>query len=138
MSSPTESAARGREAIANGELKQLRDRLGLTRTAMAELLHTSLVTYTTWEVRPTVRVWPSTAERVGRFITQAAIVLNQLDEDLGDLIPFYVAATHAGLPQEILLRWYREGQIQAVDLGILGPWLHREDLAKITVDQDYE
>jgi Predicted transcriptional regulators len=137
MSDPTETAARGRVIVASGALQQLRERLGLTRTAMAELLHVSPVTYTRWEREPDVALWRTSAERIGRFYAQAELVLDQLEDDLTDLVPLYVAATYAALPPEILLRFYREGQIQAVDLGILGPWLHKEDLAKLALDQDF-
>ena len=133
-----EHEERGRAVVANGDLRRLRDRLGLTRTAMAELLHTSTLTYTGWESRPDRTLWPSTAERIGRFYTQAERALNELDEDLGELLPFYLAATYAGLPQEILLRFYREGKVLGVDLGILGLWLHRDDLGKLSLDQDFE
>lgn len=138
MPSTSPAALRGREAVANGELKQLRERLGMTRTAMAEMLHTSVYTYTSWERRGAeVRLWPSTAERIGRFVTSAQQVLDELGEDLVELIPFYVAATYSGIPQEILLRWYREGQVPAVDMGILGLWIHKDDLANLAINQDY-
>ncbi len=128
---------RGRAIVATGGLQLLRERLGLTRSAMAELLHTSGPTYSSWERRPEIKLWPDTAARIGRFYDQAWRVLDQLEEELDDLIPFHVAATQFGLPQEILLRWYRDGQIPAVDLGILGPWLHKDDLHKLAIDQDY-
>lgn len=125
----------GRAILASGELVKLRERLGLTRAAMAELLHTTPPSYRDWEegVRG---VRNSSAERIGRFYTIAERMLDELDEDLSELLPFHVAASNAGLPQEILLRLYREGQVPGVDLGILGLWIHIEDLDKLQLNQD--
>jgi len=39
----------GREVARDGRLKALRERLGLTRNAMAELLQTAWPTYANWE-----------------------------------------------------------------------------------------
>jgi DNA-binding XRE family transcriptional regulator len=121
-----EYAKIGREVIANGTLRQMRDRLGLTRNAMSELLHTSPITYASWEARPDVRIWAETAVRVGRFYRNALIELDLLMADgidLTGLIPFHLAATRLGVPQELLLTRYRAGEFQAVDAGILGLWV---------------
>jgi transcriptional regulator with XRE-family HTH domain len=116
----------GRMIISGGLLTELRTRLGLTRNAMSELLHTSPITYATWEDRPDVRIWASTAARVGRFYERAIKELNLLTEqgyELEDLVPFHLAATMLGVPQELLLRRYRDGEVDAVDAGILGLWV---------------
>ena len=118
---------RGREVIAAGLLTQLRTQLGLTRNAMSELLHTSPITYATWEDRPDVRVWRETAVRVGRFYHRAMEELATLASagiDLTGLMPFHLAATALGVPQELLLRRYRDGEVDAVDAGLLGLWIH--------------
>lgn len=118
--------AHGRTVIATGLLTELRIRLSLTRNAMSELLHTSPITYATWEDRPSVRIWRETAIRVGRFHLRAMEELKVLaDEgvDLTGLIPFHMAATALGVPQELLLRRYRSGQVDAVDAGLLGLWV---------------
>jgi hypothetical protein len=81
-----------------------------------------------------VRLWPQTAERVGRFYRIASEELQLLEDDgitLSKLMPLYLAASTIGVPQELLLQWYREGKFDAVDLGILGLWVHRDDLAEL-------
>jgi hypothetical protein len=123
----------GRAVAADGRLTQLRSRLGLSKQAMAELLHTSTIVYASWEAR-VVRLWPSTAGRVGRFYRFASEELRILEDDgieLSKLMPLYLAASTIGVPQELLLSWYRAGNFEAVDLGILGLWVHRDDLAEI-------
>lgn len=123
----------GRDVVADGRLIELRADLGLSRQAMAELLHTSTIVYTTWETR-SVRLWPSTAERVGRFfrlaLTELAF-LEQSGESLQGLLPLYLAASNVGVPQELFLSWYRDGHFEAVDLGILGLWVHTTDVERI-------
>jgi hypothetical protein len=77
------------------------------------------------------RMWSSTAERLGRFEYLAEITLEELRSEgvrLDDLSPLHVIATHHGLPQELMLKWYREGKLPAWDLGILGLWIHKDDV----------
>lgn len=123
----------GREVVRDGRLKALRKRLGLTRNAMAELLQTAWPTYSAWESRP-VMLHVSTAARVGRFFTFATQELELLDEmnvDISNLVPFHLVATVLGTPQEHLLNRYRNGEIKAVDLGLLGLWMDKKDLAAL-------
>lgn len=118
----------GRTVIEEGGLKVIRQRLGWSRNAMAEFLYTSVQTYTQWEIDPNTRVWPNNAGRIGRFYRSAMKQLNDLEADgidIKTLMPFHEYASYAGLPQEILMRQYREGQLEALDLGILGLWVDR-------------
>lgn len=124
----------GREVVAEGNLRPLREKLGLTRSAMAELLHTSMFTYSSWELRPNTVLWPSTAGRIGRFYRAATAQLEGLEADgiqLDELMPLHIASSLLGMPQELLFQWYREGKFNAVDLGILGLWLYRDEVKDI-------
>lgn len=130
----TEDIELGREVVRTGRLQELRGRLGLTRNAMADFLHTSYPTYTSWENRATINLWPATASRVGRFYRVALEELRLMEEagfPLGELIPFRAAATQLGLPQELFLRMYRDGEVEAVDAGILGLWLDASELDRL-------
>lgn len=130
---PTSELARlGREVIADGRLKHLRETLGLSRAAMAELLHVSNYTYAQWERKgDAVNPWVSTAERVARFHAMAWTEIRLLQElgiDITGMLPFHIAATRLGLPQEMLLDHYRRGRVKATDAGILGLWVRPEDI----------
>jgi transcriptional regulator with XRE-family HTH domain len=123
----------GREVVADGRLKILRESLGLTRNAMAEFLHTAPLTYSSWEKRP-VTLRPQTADRIGRFYISAMRSLDAMMDaghDPSKLIPFHLVATQLGIPQEQLLHRYREGQIEAIDAGILGLWVQRSVLDEL-------
>jgi len=125
----------GREVVAEEKLKPLRLQLGLTRSAMAELLHTSMFTYSSWELRPEITLWPSTAARIGRFFTAANNQLKILELEniaIKELVPLHIAASMLGIPQELLFQWYREEKFEAVDLGILGLWLYRDEIKDIS------
>jgi transcriptional regulator with XRE-family HTH domain len=125
-------AALGRQVTTDGSLIALRQRLGLTMSAMAELLNTSIAVYKGWEQeQPRARMWDSTAERVGRFYTYATRQLDLLNSqgvEIGELMPFFAAAASLGIPQEVLLKRYREGLFHAEDLGMVGLWIHKVDL----------
>jgi transcriptional regulator with XRE-family HTH domain len=124
----------GKEAVTEGRLFQLRTKLGLSRNAMADMLHTSFITYTSWEHQPRVRLWPSTATRIGAFYKAAVAAIEEHEahggEPLDQLLPFHIVATYCGVPQEQLLQWFRDGQFEAVDLGILGLWVHRDEMER--------
>jgi transcriptional regulator with XRE-family HTH domain len=126
-----EHAELGRRVIVSGELKTLREVLNWSMHAMAEALHVSPQTYATWEQRPSIRVWPASADRVGRFYTAAWQVISELEDEgvsLGDFVPFHMAASQLGVPQEVLLERHRNGALPAEDLGILGLWIDRNHL----------
>lgn len=133
MRTPSEHVDYGRDLVWTGDLAKLRARLGFTRSAMADLLHMSPLTYNRCEDDPPSadRMWASTAERLGRFAYLASITLSELDHEgvvLADLTPLHMVAMTQGMPQEVMLRWYRNGIIRGVDLGVLGLWIHKDDL----------
>lgn len=133
MRTPLEHVDHGRDLVWTGDLAQLRARLGFTRSAMADLLHMSPLTYNRCEDDPNSadRMWASTAERLGRFAYLAERTLSELEGEgvtLAELTPLHMVAMNHGLPQEVMLRWYRNGIIRGVDLGVLGMWIHKDDL----------
>ena len=120
--------------IQSDQLMSLRKRLGLTRNAMSELLHVSPITYASWEDRSDVRVWRSIAIRVGAFYEHALDALSLLEADglsVAGMMPFHLLATQLGIPQEMLLDRYRDGEIEAVDAGILGLWVSPDVVAAL-------
>jgi len=124
----------GRQIVAEGRLKPLRDELGLTRSAMAEMLNTTAFTYSSWEKHPETVLWPDTAGKVGRFYRNATEELMILKEQgilLKQLMPLHLASTQLAIPQEVLMGWYRDGHFSAVDLGLLGLWIYRRDIGLI-------
>lgn len=129
-----DAATLGRAVVADGRLKTLRETLGITRSAMSELLHTNPVRYADWERRPDIKLRPATAERIGRFYyaaTQEIMLLEDAGLDVANMVPFHVVATLLGVPQELLLQWYRDGRIEAIDTGILGLWVPRRVLDEL-------
>lgn len=121
----------GREVVHNGQLAQLRATLGLSHSAMAELLNTSNSVYKTWETEPPHRMWGSTAARIGRFYSHAMRQLEDLqahDIPIQDLMPLFAVASALGVAQELLLKYYRAEQFHAEDLGMLGIWVYKDDV----------
>lgn len=125
--------AYGRRSWEFGGLLAMRQRLGLTRNAMAEFLGTSQATYKTWE-EGSVKMYSSTFQRIGRFLLHAERQLAILAEhgcDITDLVPLHAVAGQLGVPHEILMSRYRDGLFEADDLGILGLWVDQDDVAQI-------
>jgi len=127
----------GREVIDDGRLKALRERLGFSANVMSELLHINPMTYRNWEKGTGARMRHLAAEKLGRFYAQAEQAVQAVESDgivLSTLVPFHLVAAAAGMPHEMLLAKCRNGQVDGVDLGILGLWLRRADLGKLGVD----
>lgn len=127
----------GRDVVSDGRLRALRDKLKMSRNVMSELFHVSPITYARWENDNGENLRALAAEKIGRFYQQTTAMVEQLEADgtqVSDLIPFHLAAAAAGIPNEMLLNRYRSGDFEAVDLGILGLWLHRTDLHRLGID----
>lgn len=135
MTSRTDNAALGQAVATDGRLHTLRKTLGLSRAALAELVHVSSLAVRNWETDNRVTLWPDIAERVGRFYTAATLELevlhNELGVDIAGYVPLYIMSTKLAMPQETLMEWYREGIFDALDLGILGLWVHRDAATEI-------
>jgi hypothetical protein len=101
---------------------------------MAEFLHTTIKNYSRWERDPETKLWATTSQRIGRFHRMALAALDALEQDgisIEGLVPFHVVTREIAMPHELLLRAYRQGTIEAVDMGILGPWIDRKQLTKL-------
>lgn len=106
------------------ELAQLRERLGLTRHAMAELLYTHQQTYRGWEEG--AKPHKAAQERIRRFLDSAnnqLATLHGIGMEIEKLLPLNMAAALLGVPVESLFRAYRDDLFHGVDLGILGVWV---------------
>ena len=114
------------------QLKELRDVLGLSLHAMAELLYTSQQTYRGWEGGAQPR--KEGRARIETFIESAHAQLDRLQEsgwNLAGLVPLSVASSMLGVPHETLFHAYRDSKYRAFDLGILGIWVGEDELDAI-------
>lgn len=116
----------GRNVIRYGQLKELRERLKLSRNTFAEMLYVDIATYRRWELRPDMRLTKRTKASVGRFYRAVSTQLETLTQqgiDITGLQPLHYASVHLAVPQEVLMERYRNGELKAVDLGVLGLWV---------------
>lgn len=126
-----EKVRRGQEIVSSGNLRDLRNRIGFSKGAMAELIGCSAITYVRWERGPVEHaLWPHHAINIATVADQIDLIMKQLADEnvvLARYRPLHVAAARYGIPQEVLLSRYREGGIEGLDLGILGLWLARDE-----------
>lgn len=131
MTLPSDDVDLGRMVVQDGLLAQLRARLGFPRMLMAEMLYTTIPVYTAWESYSETKIRRESAERIGRFYRAALAQLKILEDEgvkLADLVPWHRVAMAHHVGQEVLLQRYRAGEVDAVDLGVLGLWGYKEDL----------
>lgn len=120
--------AYGRIVVEEGGLTVLRELLGLSRNAMANLLYVSLATYTRWEIDPQTQLSPGNAGHIGRFYRLAQNQVEYMIEDGIDprkIKPLHDLARDTGTPTEVLHQRYRNGELDCYDLGILGLWVKK-------------
>lgn len=132
MTLPDSDADLGYQVVREGLLGQLRARVGFPRMLMAELLYTTIPVYTSWELVPTTRIRKQSAERIGRFYRSAMAQLQILKEEgveISELVPWHQVAMHYHITQEVLMKRYRAGEVEGIDLGVLGLWGYKEDLS---------
>jgi DNA-binding XRE family transcriptional regulator len=114
------------------QLQQLRHGLNLSCHAMAELLYTSQQTYRAWEAGAQPRT--EARARIETFLKSANEQLQRLADKgvtLNGLVPLNVASSMLGVPHETLFHGYRDAKFAALDIGVMGIWVHEEDLDTI-------
>lgn len=123
-----------------GDLAQLRKKVGLTRNAQARLIGVDAEGLREWEgLRRAMTL--ETALRIGEWFWWAEEALRELSESgvsLHSLVPASVAAQHLGMPTESV-----ELEAELADprgpmadyrhevLGVLGTFLYRADFPKL-------
>ena len=126
----------GTELVRSGKLQDLRKHLNLSKTAMAGLLNVSPVTYASWERKDNQHLWPQSAQKVARFYDSAEKQLEYLEAEgvpVGSIVPLHLAAAALGVPNELLFHRYRNGELNCLDLGVLGLWVRRSEIPELNV-----
>lgn len=116
----------GQQAFFFGELMELRLRLGLSKTALSEILGVSTMSLYRWEgFGPLSKLNNTNAEKVDLFCRAARQVLEDIPDFRERYMTFAIAAQRMGVPNEVLFAAYRSGAFQAEDFGMLGLFVQR-------------
>lgn len=131
----SEAASRGHRYAREGRLREIRERIGLSLGAMAEVYGVTTRTYRGWERREKGIPWRAHAERVADVVERASRIIDDLDADgvaITDLVPLHVAASRAGMAGEVALERYRRDPDRfGLDLGILGTWVYADRVCEL-------
>jgi len=120
-----------------GDLAQLRKKVGLTRSAQARLMGVDAEALREWESLGRAMTLDS-AKRVGEWFHWAQEALGELSDtgvDVSDLVPASSAAQHLGVRTEEL-EAEADGEAHAAQhrhavLGVLGTFLYRDDIKSL-------
>lgn len=111
----------GQDSFFFGELMDLRLKLGLSKTGLAEILGVSTMTIYRWEsYGPLSRLTGRNAEMVDIFCSEARKVLEEIPDFGERFITAARLAQYRGVTHEHLLDQYRRGFIHLEDFGVLG------------------
>lgn len=124
----------GQGAIISGELATLRQRVGITRNAMAKLIPVTPECLRRWESGAQAISSPS-AVRVGEWLWGAKAVIDDLKKhnmNIIDYVPVSIAAQYLGVSMETLGQNCEAEKLRCEDLGVLGLWVLRKDVPSLS------
>lgn len=129
MTNPTrdELIRLGVSATIGGDLRHLRDQVGLTRNAQAKLMGVTPDALRRWEA-VTQGMNHESALRVGEWFWAARRALEQLADDgvsITDLVPLSTASQHLAMGPDDILAKCQSGTLRCEDLGVLGMYIYR-------------
>lgn len=119
----------GMSVAFDGRLKDLRERLGMSRTTMAGLMGVSAESLRKWESgRQGMKV--DTALRIAKWWQQVQVMLTGLGTQvqLSELVPIVSVVAHLGVSQQKVMQWCHDGELAYEDLGPLGYCIYRSEI----------
>ena len=129
MTNPTraELIRLGMKATIGGELRQLRDRVHLSRNAQARLMEVTPDALRRWE-EAEQGMNSDSALRVGEWMWGARKVIADLEAngvDLNELVPLSTASQHLSMSADDVMEKCRTAALRCEDLGVLGVYVYR-------------
>lgn len=120
-SSPATARMSGREAFFYGHLMDCRQKLGLSKQALADIIGVTTTTLYRWEGPGMLaHLNDRNAERVHEFCIAASKTLEEYPDFPDRFLTIARGAQWRGVTQEWMLEGIREGTIDVWDFGILG------------------
>lgn len=117
----------GRWAMFSGDMATMRERLGLSKMALAEILGVSAATLYRWESYGAMdQLNDRNAEAVALFMEAGTRALDEYPDFAERFQTLAVTAQYMGLTQEWLLQLYRAGEIRLHDFDELGLFSERK------------
>lgn len=135
MTNPTraELIRLGQLSILNGDLRRLRDKVGLSRNAQAHLIDVTPDALKRWEAGEQ-GMNAQSALRVGEWFWAAQRAIEDAEAhgvDLGELVPLSTASQYLAMSAEEVLEKCQTGDLRCEDLGELGRFIYRAHIPRL-------
>lgn len=130
MDTSDELARIGFNVATQGDLVCLRDRLGLSRTALAALIGTSPDSLRKWETGKQGMKRTSAIE-IGRWWQSAQAELKlyeQSGRQIEELLPVANVVWKLGVSLATIIRWCKSGELDYEDFGVLGLFIYKYEV----------
>jgi len=140
MANPTraELIKLGISSVLGGGLRELREKVGLSRNAQAHLMEVTPDALKRWE--DAVQGMNSqSAARVGEWVWAARRVIEEVEQEglkFEDLVPLSTASQYLAMSAEEVLERCRTGALQCEDLGVLGRFVYRSYIPRLEGDEE--
>lgn len=126
-----ELAEQGKEILALGKLRELRDKLGLSTTVQAYMIGVQPIQLRFWEKGASA---PSrrSAIKINNWYEGAMDKLGEVDVAFEDLVHLSVASQYLGISYAAVMDWCARDLLQCLDLGELGLYVPRHQVVTLS------
>lgn len=127
-----DEATTGREAIAGGHVRSLREQFNLSWPVMANLIGVDAASLKMW-VDGTREPSHASAKKLGAWYLSVQDTYGQIcmDYEANDMVSLSQAAQYLGMSYATVLQKCQARELTCVDLGALGVFILRSDLPSL-------
>lgn len=123
----------GISSVVTGDLRRLREKVGLSRNAQAHLMEVTPDALKRWEDAEQ-GMNSQSAARVGEWYWAAQRVVEEIEREgikFEDLVPLSTASQYLAMSADEVLEKCRTGSLQCEDLGVLGQYIYRSHIPRL-------
>lgn len=121
----------GREAIKNGQLVRTSESLDISVTTLAHMIGLAPGQLHSW-IKGRSRPSNRSSEKVGQWYQRVVAQLDQAAVRSADLVHVSTASQYLGASYATVIGWCEQGILRCEDLGELGLYVHRDDVASLS------
>jgi DNA-binding XRE family transcriptional regulator len=122
-----EPVQRGREIVQNGELKNIREKVGISATVQAHYIGVQPVQLHAWE-KGRSSPSPRSAIKVTNWYIDVHVELSNTVHDFDQLVHVSRASQYLGMSYATVLDWCSRQMLRCSDLGPLGVFVPRDEV----------
>lgn len=129
-----ELAQLGSDVVKNGQLVSIRDRFRLSTTMLAHMIGVAPGRLLLW-LHNGYDPSRKSAIKIGNWYERATSKIAELEVGSADLVHVSTASQQLGASYATITDWCTRGLLRCQDLGVLGLYVHKDDIAGPSVPE---